>query len=208
MGVIILGEAIAACRAGGIRTPARFILCLLADKAKDRTRLAWPAHALLAEISGLSPNAVADARSALERAGMISVWRRSGKVPLYLMHPLGLSELEPFDRSAMMAHLRDGNFRSTERDAASEWRAALQLECEPAAQPEFDLDPPTTWGGVDCLPPHQVRPYPPHHVGPTPPPRGGHPPTTWDRTRREPERNPNPFGRPGRAGRKNGSCAA
>lgn len=144
MGLRLLEEADSACRLGGIGTPARFILLQLANRAQDATRLAWPAHPDLSAVTGLSSRSVANAVAELERADRISIWRRSGKVPLYLVHPHGRNALLPPVHSDMLKHLSAGRFTRAEKEAAWEWLASL-MNCGESMNSR--ADPRTRFGG-------------------------------------------------------------
>lgn len=188
MGRHLRAEAETACQAGDLPLSARFVLYLLADRGNDATRLAWRGQAWLRDVTSLSRNGVPSAVALLDRTDRISVWRRPGKVPLYLVHPLGRRTLLPFDRTAMLAHLSDGQFSPAEQEQACAWRASLDSAGAGKRQRRAPSDPPTEWGGGQDT------------SADTPPAIGGHPPSHWGATPplsgAEQERNRKGTGKP------------
>ena len=186
MGVELTRAAHAALPGSDLDKTARFALVLLADAARDRTGLCWPSQATLATIIGCAPNYLTVAMGALAAAGMVSTWRRPGRVPLHLVHPSGLDTCAPATSAAIRKHLREGTFKAGDITAVIDWLRGLGAVAD---------TPKTTLG---------VSSTTPSHLGPPPRPSWPHPQDHLGRPLIEPERNRNgrtPARRNGRAGR-------
>lgn len=121
MGVELTNAAYSALRGSTLDKTTRFVFVLLADAAKDATGLCWPSQAALAEVVGCAPNYLNTAMKALAAAGLISIWRRPGKVPLYLVHPGGRTMRRPCATGTIQKHLRQGAFTDIEISDALGW---------------------------------------------------------------------------------------
>ena len=176
MGLELTRAAHAALPSSGLDKTARFVLVLLADAAKDATALCWPSQASLAAIIGCAPNYLTVAMSALAAAGMVSTWRRPGRVPLHLVHPGGLASCTPAAAPAIRKHLRQGAFTAGDISVALDWLRSLRGI---AHTPKVTL-------GVSSTTPTATLPHPQDGLGPTP-----------KMILAEPERNPNKPETPG-----------
>jgi len=135
----------------------RAALFWLADTAPDDTALTWLGQEALAGLIGCAANYMGKTVAALVAAGMVTVWRRSGRVPLYLVHPQGIDALPPIQAKAVRSHLRSGRFNAPEIGEVIAWLSALGVMIGSANKtPQLSL-------GVSSK-----RPPPPNSVGPNP----------------------------------------
>lgn len=158
MGVELTRLAHAALPTSNLDKTARFALVLLADAAKDATALCWPSQATLAAVIGCAPNYLTVALGALTKAGMVSTWRRPGRVPLHLIHPTGLLAHHPATPAAIRKHLRQGAFTAGDVAAALDWLHSLRIV----------MDTPKITLGVERGTPKIILPHPQDDLGPTP----------------------------------------
>jgi hypothetical protein len=158
MGVELTRAAHVALPGSDLDKTARFALVLLADAAKDTTGLCWPSQATLASIIGCAPNYLTIAMRALATAGMVSTWRRPGRVPLHLIHPTGIVAHAPSTSAAIRKHLRQGTFTTVDITAALDWLRTLGAV----------MDTPKAILGVGRCTPKMILPHPQGDLGPTP----------------------------------------
>jgi len=158
MGVELTRAAHAVLPGSGLDKTARFVLVLLADAAKDTTGLCWPSQATLASIIGCAPNYLSVAMGALAAAGMVSTWRRPGRVPLHLIHPAGVATRAPATGGAIRKHLRQGTFTAGDISAVIDWLQSLGWLAD---TPKMNL-------GVPRTTPKLTLARPQDDLGPTP----------------------------------------
>ncbi len=140
MAISVSEQARGACRGSALPLAQRAILWLLADKANSTTHLAWPGYESLRDLTGLATSTISSGIAALEHHGMISTYRRPGKVPLYLVHPAGLEGLLPCDEASIMTHLSNGAFTDDERREICGWSKRIRREATSRHSPAA-LDP-------------------------------------------------------------------
>ncbi len=99
-------------------------LLLLVDGAPDEAPLTWPAHGTLAKWIKCRENYICTVLAAIEAAGFMSVWRRSGRGSVYLIHPEGRAHLVPLASKAVRRQLR-GHFSTADINAALVWLADI-----------------------------------------------------------------------------------
>jgi len=136
---------------------ARSALTWLADTADEHASLAWVSHAKMAGLIGCAPDYVGKLIAALEIDGMVSTWRRAGRVPVYLVHPAGLDRWRPASGTLTLACLHRGRFSADDRAAIMGWLRSLNT--------------PDTSSGVNRAPadpPKSDRPTPDTSSAPTP----------------------------------------
>lgn len=108
-------------------------LLLLVDGAPDEAPLTWPAHGTLAKWIKCRENYICTVLAAIEAAGFMTVWRRSGRGSVYLIHPEGRARLAPLASKAVRRQLR-GHFSTADIDAALAWLAEIGALDRPAAR--------------------------------------------------------------------------
>jgi hypothetical protein len=100
-------------------------LTWLAGAASSKTGLAWLGHKALIGLVRCGKNAIGPALERLETAGRLSIYRRPGRAPVYLVHPDGLETIAPMPADAIRAHLKLGHFGQGDTEGVLEWLASL-----------------------------------------------------------------------------------
>ena len=137
---------------------SRAALFWLADAAPTSTGLAWISQANLSSLIGCAPTYVAAALAPIEAAGLISIYRRSGRSPFYLIHPEGRHHLAKLAARDVRAHLRAGHLPRADIAAALSWLAQIgALAADGAAA--ATLQHSRTVGNADRTPFKPVEPH-------------------------------------------------
>ena len=139
-----------------LKPVSREILHWLADSAPDDTPVAWLSHQTLAELAGCASNYVGRAIKPLFAVGLLAIWVRPGRVPLYLVLPNYRDCAVSVD--AMRNHLRRWRKGSaTDVTAAIKWMEEFRLFTTPSTDtPQLR----SGVGGDDRKPVNSVEPHP------------------------------------------------
>jgi len=100
-------------------------LTWLANGAGKDTGLTWQGYKALIGLVRCGKNMIGSALNRLAEKGRLSILRRPGRVPVYLIHPKGLALVAPLTAAAVRAHLSHGRFSKGETDAVLAWLAGL-----------------------------------------------------------------------------------